>query len=245
MLTRLHEDADYAVEGKMLFEMFDLETKIEGIPWNNKSRVFYEFLTKVFPNAVKHRKSTAHETKTLYKGINTTPPNLDNFTEFQTLADVKHHLPNDFVIEDENENSVSLKHFTGYCIDDHQVFKEIELCKDGSWKLKMCGKLINLSSLYVSEKFQYTKESIAIVCRTVKILKLCAGVTINSSVIVTRFHLYQRIEESNGIKKRVVRSILCDQIVALNTIKETCKKCLKMTLHHPEKESKKIVNLKL
>ena len=187
----------------MLFEMFDLETKKEGIAWNNKRRVFYEYLTKVFPNAVKHRKSTAQGTKTLYKDINTTPPNLDNLTKFQTLADVKHHLPNDFMIEDDNENSVSLKHFTGYCIDGHQVFKQ-----DGSWKLKMCNKLINLSTLYVCEKFQFTKESIHIVCQTVNILKTCVTVTITTSVIVTRFHLYQRIEESNGIKKRVVRSIL-------------------------------------
>lgn len=191
----------------------------------------------MYPNIIKIRKTSAHETKTIYKEIKIKPPHLDLFSAFELLSEVKNHVPQDFILEDENETSVTFKHFTGYSMDETPVYKVVQFHKSGKWTLKVSGKEINLPSLYVSDLFEYTIESVKVVCEIVKILRLCNGVKITSSLIVTRFHQYQRIQYENGTKRRIVRSVMCNQIININAVNDTCIKCQKMTMNHPGKEN--------
>ena len=168
MLKRLQADAKSKVEGNYLVEVFKLESKAEGLPDKGISnQIFFAHLLKIFPNVVKERLTNLHETKTLYTGIKIKAPHLDQCTKPLGLSELKYHIPNDYNLEMEKEDSVICKYFTGNMINNSPVNKEVHFFKNGTWKLKICQKEVNLDEVYVSSKFEFSRESVRIVFETV------------------------------------------------------------------------------
>jgi hypothetical protein len=226
---RVEEESSSEIEIKKLLEIFEFETKEAGLSLNNQKRLFYEHIPKVYPNVIKERRKTAHETKTFYRGIRIRLPHIDQHTKFSELSELKQYLYKEFIVIEEKNQSVTCKTLTGTTVNDTPVCKTVQFLQDGTWVLSVSGKVIDLNSLYVSNKFLYTKESIQLVCEIISKLKLCVGVKARKAII-TRFHSVERVTDDSRSQQRIVRSILCDRLVNMNTVNQVCRKCQKMTL---------------
>lgn len=126
--------------------------------------------------------------------------------------------------EVDNENCVTCKYFTGILVNNNPVRKIVNFYENGTWTLKICEKEINLEKVYVPDKFQFTKECIRTVFETVVVLRLCFGIKVNKSVIVTRFYQYEQLIKENGLKRRLVRSILFEKNISMSIHTDTCRK---------------------
>ena len=89
----------------------------------------------------------------------------------------------------------------------------------------------------MSNRYLFSKESIQLVCETV--VKLCTGVQITRSVIITRFRNVERVQVGSN-SKRIIRSMLCDRFVTMNSITEVCRKCQIITLNVPESNKENV-----
>lgn len=89
MLTRLQVDDELKVKGRILLEVFEFETKAEGLPAQNiLNQVFFAPLLKIYPNVVKQSQTNSFETITIYIGIKIKPTQLDQCTGFSGLCDL-------------------------------------------------------------------------------------------------------------------------------------------------------------
>lgn len=102
------------------------------------------------------------------------------------------------------------------------LFVKLKFLENKSWLL-IVNKEIDLSKVHVSNTYLFSKESIELVCETVLKLKLCTGVQITKSVIITRFHNVERLKIGSKFQ-RVVRSMLCVRVVTMNSMTEVCRK---------------------
>lgn len=84
--------------------------------------------------------------------------------------------------------SLTLNIVTDVICDGNNVMKKVTLFSNGTWTLHISGKEVDLSSVYVSNRFSATKEGVEVVIAAATLLKLCDGVKVSKGVIVTRYH---------------------------------------------------------
>ena len=94
-----------------------------------------------------------------------------------TIEDLFGGLKNYLIYKGNHLTYLSLSHF--------YLNKTIALLKDGIFSLNIGMKEISLEDLYILNTFYPTIYSIAVVCDSVKQIRLCEGVTIKK---ITRFH---------------------------------------------------------
>ena len=110
--------------------------KAAGFSVSTEKRVFYEHIKTVFPAAVKERRKTSHETKTIYRGLKIKLPHLQPETKFSNLSELKQYLYKDFVISDENSQSITCSVGTGIKINDVPLCVTVKFLQNKSWVFK-------------------------------------------------------------------------------------------------------------
>ncbi|MES9902010.1 MAG: hypothetical protein ABW168_04915 [Sedimenticola sp.] len=201
-------------------------------PTQGKHRVLIDHMKIIYPKVRRIRRKTATKTITLYKGIKFKQICVPQ--KYSTLLEIKQFLTEHFTVTEASDNKVvcTTQHNL-YVINGDKIDKTVTFFKDGTWTLKIGKTDINLNNIHISNKFEFTKESLAGVCTAVKLIRLCEGLTLTKSIIITRFHIIERLQASDCAEKRKVRTITCDRVVTINSTNSICRKCQKMTLNVP------------
>lgn len=72
------------------------------------------------------------------------------------------------------------------------VCKVLKFNVDGTWSLEVCGKVIDLNKCYIENKYSITRESIQTICKIVLTIKLCQGMEVQKSMIVSRYYIIEQ-----------------------------------------------------
>jgi len=99
-----------------------------------------------------------------------------------------------------------------YC-DGNEIIKNVTLFCDRTWSIHINGFESNLNSIYISDEYIPTPESIQQVIKTTRLIKLCEGVKLTKAVVVGRYHVLNKWQNNEG-ESRCLQSVLCSKVVA-------------------------------
>lgn len=230
LLSRVAEDEKGEVEVNTLFEAFSFEMKESGVNYIFDKRAFVYHIPKVFPNAVRKR-CKSETTITKYMGITLKPispePESTSATTTQNIRDL---LPSSVKTLDVNNTFVKCSVPSNIFCDGNEVFKIVTFFSNGEWTLDISGTKVDIESLFLSNQFTASHESILIVLKGVNLLKFCDGVAMRKDIIISRYHTLNKWNIC-GLERRQLHSIVCNKFVPMTSMSGTCIKCRKMTMH--------------
>lgn len=172
-------------------------------------------------------------TVTIYTGIRLvtmemTEPNHRTTINNSTSLKLQELLPDTVSNIKVRKDSVQFAIGSGQYCDGNEITKNVTLFCDGTWSIHISGTEINLNSIYISDKYIPTPESIQQVIKTTRLIRLCEGVKLTKTVVVSRYHVLNKWQNDEG-ECRCLHSVVCSKVVALNALSQTCRKCGKMT----------------
>ena len=132
-------------------------------------------------------------------------------------------------MKESTENKITCYTKSGYFSRGHCVDKEVSFISDGTWEVKVGGKSVDLTNMYIDERFQLSIEGISLVFECVNKIQLCCGIRVSRSVIMTRYHTLDTWQSQGNSPSRSLRSIVCMKTIPLKSKVNCCRTCQKMT----------------
>lgn len=198
-------------------------------------REFTETIQFLFPHVTRRKVKTRGENNnvsvlTMFDGINIKPLESISYKadpplDIQLLIDL---LPENGAHEQINNESVCCKLSSNYLSNGNPIVKTIQFNCDKTFSVTIADKQIDLKSIGIDNTFQCTKDGIGTVFKCVQKIRLCIGMTVNTNIICTRFHVLEQLNV-NGETYRQLRSTLCSRVVKFNATSQTCRTCQHMT----------------
>lgn len=215
-MTRVREETDGEVEVNKLYDAFLFEMKESSYDCEVGKKTFVDHLEKLYPNAKKTRYHWNESTSTIYKGIILLPVSLERSQQCCEFLGVKEHLLPDFIVIKESAHELICDIDSKVYINGNSVFKRLRFHQNKEWEMSVCNKKVDLESVYISNKYEFYKESIEAVCNSALHLELCEAVEVSESVIVSRYHTVEQFKVDDKSVERKIRSVLCNLVVPVN-----------------------------
>ena len=70
----------------------------------------------------------------------------------------------------------------------NNVSKTIIVHNNNIWQFKIAGKIVDLSKIYIEGTFHLSVKGVTEVFNAVVNIKLCSGLKVTKSIIVSRYH---------------------------------------------------------
>lgn len=176
-------------------------------------------VSKIFKNVTIGLHSGHH----IYKGIEINL-NEDKNCDLKYIATVAAENGY-FLMNDNGTSKYALS--SGYCINNNEVLKILEIEKNRNWKFSMCGKEIDPSIIGLSGITCNTVLSVNILFNTIKQTKLCKGKTAEAGQNSTRFRIVQEWSacgDENSNEARI-SSRNCQRVVSFVDYAGACHAC--------------------
>ena len=214
-MSRVSVEPDKFVETNQLYEAYEFEMKESGIYNNSNPRIFSQHILKVFPGAIRKLVKTRSNTITKYQGLSLKTLSPINEQVSNDLKDIKQYLPKESSIE-ESAKFVKCVIDSGYLSNGNKVEKTIIFNENGEWQLQISGTWVELSTIFIENKYKINKENIETIIQAVRSISLCQAVKVTKSVVVSRFHTLEKWSNINNEAERKVRSVMCKRVIPLH-----------------------------
>lgn len=235
LLSRLAIDENGEVEINFIYESFKFESIESGTYSTNTvpgQIAFIEHLKALFPTCRRARRkcgSTAY--KTFYQGVSLRQ--MDNF-DIVNFPQIEHRLPTNFRLLHSNAEEIHCECQSGFLSNGHHVYKKIIFRNNGTWELYIGNKKIELQKMHIADCYQLNTVSIDSIFQCVKEINLCAGISFNRPLFISRYRIHESWQKENDSPMQTVRSVLCLKVIPFNAKVPHCKTCKKMTLTTPQ-----------
>ena len=93
---------------------------------------------------------------------------------------------------------------------------------------------MELTNLYIIKSFQMCQEGISLVFKCVDKVQVCNAIGISKSIVMSRYHILDSWQSNGNSSVRSIRSLMCMNVVHLNSKVFCCRICQKMTFHNSE-----------
>lgn len=236
MLSRLTEEGETEVNSLYnVYHLESLESNTEPVTRN----MFIQNVNVLYPE-VKKMRCRGTGSPTIYKGLSI--KNIEAVSDhkilFKDIIDLVKRQEFKLVTSDDSTIVFALE--TLCSSNGNKVYKELKFYRNGRWQLIVSGKEIDLNHLGISDEYTLNdSRSVTLVCKEVKLLKLCEGIKINKRVICSRFHIMENwCSSSNQVQERNnkhLRTANCLRIVPVYSRSSACRLCQKMTFRYEEK----------
>lgn len=106
----------------------------------------------------------------------------------------------------------------------NRIVKTLTLTNHCEFEVSIASHLVDLRSLGVDNRFNLNTLDVLTVFEIVTKLKICNGVNMSKSVVVSRFHTLE-VFTAGEVTFKCTKSLNCQVVLAFNGILDTCRVC--------------------